>query len=97
MRAGGTSKGELEHIRYFCGNTEIASDLEERETPREHVERENHYVWGKRYLLAISEGNEPPSIDLTPRRMLLRVRRGTSQDSRKAIVEDWYRGQLKEP
>ncbi|MCX7174948.1 MAG: HsdR family type I site-specific deoxyribonuclease [Proteobacteria bacterium] len=27
-------KGELEHIHYFCGNTEIASDLEEREPHR---------------------------------------------------------------
>ena len=27
-------KGELEHIHYFCGNTEIASDLHEREPQR---------------------------------------------------------------
>jgi type I restriction enzyme R subunit len=27
-------KGELEHIHYFCGNTEIQSDLEEREPQR---------------------------------------------------------------
>jgi type I restriction enzyme R subunit len=27
-------KGELEHIRYFCGNTEIPSDLQEREPQR---------------------------------------------------------------
>jgi len=27
-------KGELEHIHYFCGNTEKASDLEEREPQR---------------------------------------------------------------
>ena len=27
-------KGELEHIHYFCGNTEIASDLQEREPQR---------------------------------------------------------------
>jgi len=27
-------KGELEYIRYFCGNTEIVSDLEEREPRR---------------------------------------------------------------
>ena len=27
-------KDELEHIKYFCGNTEIASDLEEREPQR---------------------------------------------------------------
>ncbi len=28
-------KGELEHIHYFCGNTEIPSDLQEREPLRE--------------------------------------------------------------
>jgi type I restriction enzyme, R subunit len=27
-------QGELEHIHYFCGNTEIASDLQEREPQR---------------------------------------------------------------
>ena len=27
-------RGELEHIQYFCGNTEIASDLKEREPQR---------------------------------------------------------------
>jgi type I restriction enzyme R subunit len=27
-------KGELEHIHYFCGNTEIAEDLQEREPKR---------------------------------------------------------------
>ncbi|HBP86146.1 MAG TPA: restriction endonuclease subunit R [Nitrospiraceae bacterium] len=27
-------KGEFEHIRYFCGNTEIASDLKKREPQR---------------------------------------------------------------
>ncbi len=27
-------KGELEHIRYFCGNTEIPSDLKDREPQR---------------------------------------------------------------
>lgn len=27
-------RGELEHIRYFCGNTEIAADLEEHEPQR---------------------------------------------------------------
>jgi len=27
-------KGELEHIHYFCGNTEIPTDLQERETQR---------------------------------------------------------------
>ena len=25
---------------------------QERETPREYLDRESHYVWGKRYLLS---------------------------------------------
>ena len=29
-----TPQGELEHIHYFCGNTEIATDLKEREPQR---------------------------------------------------------------
>lgn len=69
---------------------------QERETPREYVERESHYVWGKRYLLTVSESDEPPSIDLKHSRMLLRVRPRTDEDKRKALVEEWYRQQLKE-
>jgi predicted metal-dependent hydrolase len=69
---------------------------QERETPREYVERESHYVWGKRYLLTISESEEPPSIEVKHSRMLLRVRPRTHEDKRKALVEEWYREQLKE-
>ncbi len=28
---------------------------QERETPREYLDRESHYVWGKRYLLSVVE------------------------------------------
>ena len=69
---------------------------QERETPRDYVDRESHYVWGKRYLLTVSERNEPPSIELKPSRMLLRVRPGTHEDKRQALVEEWYREQLRE-
>ena len=69
---------------------------QERETPREYVDRESHYVWGKRYLLTVSEVDEPPSIELKHSRMHLRVRPRTDEDKREALVEDWYRKQLKE-
>ena len=67
---------------------------QERETPREYVERESHYVWGKRYLLAIRESDATPSIELTHRRMVLHVRPGTTERSLEAIVYRWYRQQL---
>lgn len=68
---------------------------QERETPREYVDRESHYVWGKRYLLKVSERNEPPSIELKHNRMLLQVRPGTGAHKRQAVTADWYRGQIK--
>lgn len=68
---------------------------QERETPREYVDRESHYVWGKRYLLTLRESDEPPSVELKHSRMVLRVRPGTGERKREALVEEWYREQLK--
>lgn len=63
-----------------------------REAPRDYVERESHYVWGKRYLLTVCESDEPPSIELMHSRMLLRVRPRTVWNHKPAIrmVELWY-------
>jgi predicted metal-dependent hydrolase len=69
---------------------------QERETPREYVDRESHYIWGKRYLFKVTESDEPPAIELKHRQMCLRVRPGTEKDKRQALVEEWYRERLKE-
>lgn len=68
---------------------------QERESRREYVERESHYVWGRRYLLHVVERDSPPAIELTPRRLVLGVRPGTSREQRKQLVEAWYRRQLR--
>jgi len=68
---------------------------QERETPREYLDLESHYVWGKRYLLKIIEVNEAPSIELKHNKMILRVRPGTDDKKKQAIIDAWYREQLK--
>ena len=68
---------------------------QERETPREYLDRESHYVWGKRYLLTVSERDESPSVELEHSRMVLLVRPGASGATKQAVVEEWYRVQLK--
>jgi len=68
---------------------------QERETPREFLERESHYVWGKRYLLEVEEGDQPPLVAVENRRLVLHVRPGTDPPKREAIVEQWYREQVK--
>jgi predicted metal-dependent hydrolase len=68
---------------------------QERETPREYLERESHHVWGKRYLLKIIETDQPPSVELSHGRMVLRVRPRTDTPKRQAIREEWQRQQLR--
>ena len=69
--------------------------LQERETFREYLDRESHYVWGRRYLLRITEVHGAPEVELTAGNMLLRVRPGSSAETREAVVYQWYREQLK--
>ncbi len=69
---------------------------QERETPRDYEDRESHYVWGQRCLLMVSESDEPSAVELKHKRLLLRLRRGADEAARKALVEEWYREQLKE-
>lgn len=64
---------------------------QERETPRDFVGRESHFVWGKRYLLSLTEADSPPSIELKHNRLVLRTRPGSDEHKRHQIVEDWYR------
>ena len=68
---------------------------QDRETIREYLDRESHYVWGKRYLLRIVEADGAPAVELKAGKMLLRIRPDASTVAREAIVSKWYREQLK--
>ena len=45
-----------------------------REAPRQFINRESHYLWGRRYLLSIAEVDEKPRVLLSHRRLTLQVR-----------------------
>ena len=68
---------------------------QERETPREYLDRESHYLWGKRFLLHVLEIDAAPSVHLDPRKMLLRVRPRSTEVKKRAIVAQFYREQIK--
>ena len=68
---------------------------QERETPREYLDRESHYVWGKRYLLKVLEQDASPAVELKHSKMLLKVRPGSGGEKRQVVLEEWYRQQLK--
>src|SRR5207247_1710974 len=68
---------------------------QERETRREYLERESHYVWGTRYLLHVVERDQAPMVELKHRRMVLTVRPGADGARREEIVAGWYRDQVR--
>jgi predicted metal-dependent hydrolase len=49
-----------------------------RETLRHFIERETHYLWGRRYLFSIREEAAKPSVKLSHRRIMLSVRPRTN-------------------
>lgn len=67
-----------------------------RETPRQFVERESHYLWGRRYLLSVREAEAKPSVRLSHRSITLTVRPGSSRAKREALVQEWHRSLLHE-
>jgi len=69
---------------------------QDRDIPRDFMERESHFVWGKRYLLSIIEIDEPPSVNLSHDKMILRVRPGTTPVKMKEIVQEWYRDLIRD-
>lgn len=69
---------------------------QEREAPREYLDRESHYVWGKRYLLKIQETDAPSKIELKHNKLVLSIRPGVAQEKKRDFLEAWYRENLKQ-
>jgi hypothetical protein len=65
-----------------------------RETPREFVDRESHYLWGRRYLLKVVEADTAAAITLTHRQIILTVRPGADRATKEALIARWYRQQV---
>jgi predicted metal-dependent hydrolase len=70
--------------------------LQVREAPREFLNRESHYFLGKRYLLNVIERDSIPTVVVKQSRLDLFVRPGTEFQKKQAVMEQWYRKQLKE-
>lgn len=65
-----------------------------RETPRKFVERESHYVWGRRHLMTIKYAEAKPCVMLDHKRITLTVRPGSDAQKRAEIIHEWHKGLL---
>ena len=65
-----------------------------RETPRKFVERESHYLWGRRHLLSISYRDSKPKVSLNHKHITLTVRPKSSQAKRAELMHEWHKSLL---
>jgi predicted metal-dependent hydrolase len=103
VRIAAPSRTSLEAIRAFA-ITRLAwirrhqrkVVMQEREPPREYIDRESHYVWGERVMLKLVERDLPPVVSLKHRTLTMQVRPNTYVASREKLLEGWYRDELRE-
>lgn len=67
-----------------------------RETPRQLVTRESHYLWGRRYLLRVVEREGKPGVTTDHRHMVLAVRPGSDLEKRAEVLHEWHKALLHE-
>ena len=61
----------------------------ERQSEREMVAGESHYVWGSRYRLKLVERGGRPHVELDGDRLVLYVPDGTSIEGRRDLLDRW--------
>ena len=67
-----------------------------RETPRKYIERESHYLWGRRYLLTIDHAEAKPCVTLDHKRITLTVRPHSNDTKRAEVIHEWHKSLLHE-
>ena len=67
-----------------------------RESPRQFIKRESHYLWGRRHLMSVVERETKPFVSLDHKRITLTVRPGSDQAKRLRVIHEWQKALLHE-
>lgn len=67
-----------------------------RESPRRFVERESHFLWGRRHLFSLVHREAKPGVTLDHRRITLTVRPGSGKTKRAEVMHEWHKSLLHE-
>lgn len=67
-----------------------------RETPRQFINRETHFLWGRRYLMTVLYQDAKPSVSLDHKKITLSVRPGSDQAKRADVIHEWHKSLLHE-
>lgn len=67
----------------------------DRQTTRNMVSGETHYVWGERYRLDVSRTSGNHRVERSGKTLWVVATEGADADERRAVLDRWYRRELK--
>lgn len=71
-------------------------NLQQREAPRDFINRESHNLFGDRYLMTIVDSVTAPFVIINHKTIELHIRNGATRERKNEVIQAWYRKQLKE-
>jgi len=67
-----------------------------REPTRQFINRESHYLWGRRHLMTVVHRDTKPFVVLDHKRITLSVRPGSDPAKRADVIHEWHKALLHE-
>jgi predicted metal-dependent hydrolase len=67
-----------------------------REMPRKYINRESHFLWGRRHLMTIVHRDCKPFVTLDHKRITVTVRPGSDAAKRAEVIHNWHKELLHE-
>lgn len=93
---------DKEHLRVYVSSKlgwirreQKKITAQEREPEHLFITRESHYLFGKRYLLQVTESEGPPKVVLHHSKIELIIPADSPVEYKKEILYKWYRTQLR--
>ena len=69
---------------------------QQRQSPRQYVSGEDHYLFGRRHILQVCYDNVAPSVTVINKKYIkLTVRPESTLEKKAEVMNEWYREQLK--
>jgi predicted metal-dependent hydrolase len=102
VRIAAPTNASIETIRAFAVSrlawirrNQRKITMQEREAPREFIDRESHFVWGERHMLKLVECDATPAVARRHRTLILQVRPGATTAERQRVLDRWYRDEVR--
>lgn len=85
----------LKKWQWICRNREQVLK-QPRQTQREYISGESHYLFGTRYMLLVEPVTSGAnSITVQGNKLIMKCRPASTRDNRRAQLQEWYRGHLR--